>query len=131
MLRRCCNRTTLASTSGIAHAPTITIVRRDEVNNNIASAETAKPIHEARDVRVARDHPLGDVPARQPRRVAATKNAQDVVLVGGEAGRGLEKLVPRLGDARGRDPDAQQDLLLPRGERALLFQFTGNAASHG
>jgi hypothetical protein len=61
--------------------------------------KAAQTIHEARDVRVARDHPLGDVPARQPRRVAATENAQDVVLIGGEAGRGFEKLVPRLGDA--------------------------------
>jgi hypothetical protein len=38
----------LPSTSGIAQAPTINIVRRDDVNNNIATAETAKPIHDAR-----------------------------------------------------------------------------------
>ena len=48
MLRFCCNRTILASTSGIAHAPTIRIVRRDEDNNSIARTEIAKPIHEAR-----------------------------------------------------------------------------------
>ena len=48
MLRRCCSRKTLASTSGIAHAPTIRIARREDVNNNIATAETANPIHDAR-----------------------------------------------------------------------------------
>ena len=86
---------------------------------------------EPRDVGVARDHPVGDVAARQPGRMAPAQNAQHVVLVGRQFGGGLEELLPRLHDARGRDPQAQEDLLLARGERALLLQFPSDDSSHG
>ena len=45
-------------------------------------------------------------------RMAAAKNAQDVVLVVRQAGVGLQEFLPRLHDSGGRDPHAQEDFLL-------------------
>jgi hypothetical protein len=94
-------------------------------------AKAAQAVDEARDVRIAGDHAVGDLAARQPGRMAAAKNAQDVVLVVREAGGGLEELLPRLHDPFGGDQQAQEDLLLARREGALLLQFTGNDPGHG
>jgi len=62
--------------------------------------------------------------------MAAAKNSQDVVLVVRQAGVGLQEFLPRFDESGGRDQHAQEDLLLARGERALLLQFTGDHPSH-
>ena len=90
----------------------------------------AQAVDKTRDVWIARDHPVCDLPAREPRRMAPPQNPQDVVLVGGEIGGGLEELLPWLHEACGRDPQAQEDLLLAGGEFALLLQCTGNDSRH-
>jgi hypothetical protein len=106
--------------TNLHHAPILAAAKaRDE-------SLSAEPVDDACDVGIARDHALPDLAMSEPLRMAASQDAQHVVLVGGQVGVGLEKRFPRLHDPGGRHAQAQQDLLLERGEGGLLLQLLGD-----
>jgi hypothetical protein len=91
-------------------------------------APPGEPVDDPRDVRVSSDHAVADFPVRQPGRMTAAQDAQDVVLIGRQVGVGLEERFPRFHDPGGRQPEAEQDFLFSRGEGPRLFQLAGDEA---
>jgi len=67
------------------------------------------PVQQARDVRVARDHPAADLAAGEAFGPRAAQNAKHIVLRCGEAGR-LEQRLGSPGQGIGRAEQADEDL---------------------
>ena len=125
-----CASSPRTSASPLSVMPTSTTRRSWRLRLRFTSPRRFQAVDQARDVRVALNHPLRDVAARQPGRMGAAEDPEHVVLVGGQLGRRLEKSRPRLHDPCGRHPQAEQDFLLGGREGLLLLQLVGDDASH-
>ena len=74
-------------------------------------AALGKAIEQPRDIRIAREHPLGDLPAGKSGLARAAEDAEGIVLRGRQAGR-LEEFFKPAAQQIGAAEDIQECFLL-------------------